>query len=205
MNEPKNSEAQFILASSSITRCKILTDAGYVVKVLTPNINEREARLSSSLALDSPSSIAEKLAKEKALRISSVYPKQTILAADQVLTCDGSLLSKPINESIAYEQLSYLSGKKHVLHTAVCLISPNVEIWTYIDNSYLTMRYLSPEFINKYLRLVGPTALNSAGCYQLERQGSQLFDRIEGDFFAILGLPLIPTMKQLRINKIVPV
>jgi septum formation protein len=199
-----NLKTQFILASSSPIRKKILNNAGYVVQVVTPEINEAQIRFVAKATLKSPNNTAKDLAKEKAIAVSKNYPERHVLAADQILTCGDRWYSKPSDQSAAQEQLLCLSDKLHVLHTAVCLISPNAELWTHTEESYLTMRYLSGDFITQYLLSIGSSAFNSAGCYQLERQGSQLFERIEGDFFAILGLPLIPIMRQLRNNEIVP-
>jgi septum formation protein len=203
---PKTNElhVQFLLASSSSIRYRLLTNAGYLVKAIAPNIDEERIRSISRGMLRSPNETAAKLAKEKALIILKNYPRMCVLAADQILTCDGHWFSKPLNYDSARKQLSCLSGKRHILHTSVCIVSAVTQLWIHTDNSYLTMRDLSADFISRYLCSIGPGGFNSAGCYQLENQGSQLFDCIEGDFFSILGLPLVATIRQLRTNKIEP-
>ena len=196
--------SQFILASKSRIRKEILTKAGYLFDAAPSNVDEVEILHHSRQALESPSSTANKLATRKALIISQKFPRQHVLAADQILTCENLWLRKPHNISAGREQLFHLSGKLHVLHTAVCIMSPSGQTWTHMERSHLTMRHLSAKFIDKYLSSIDSDALSSAGCYQLEGYGSQLFDVINGDFFAILGLPLIPTMRQLRAYEIVP-
>ena len=204
MPEAKELHTQFVLASSSLTRYRLLRDAGYLVETVAADVDEASIRSLLKKLSTTPNEAATKLSREKASTVSKAYPGVFVLAADQILTCDGRWFSKPLDKDAAQEQLSYLSGKRHILHTSVCLISSNTQLWTHTENSYLTMRDLSTDFIKKYLHSVDSGAFSSAGCYQLENQGSQLFDCIEGDFFSILGLPLIPTMRQLRENEIEP-
>jgi septum formation protein len=144
------------------------------------------------------------LAELKALRISSRRPGAFIIGADQILVCNGVLFEKPANRAAAETQLRTLSGASHELVSAVCVARDGGVIWHHIDTAQLTMRVLSEDFIKAYLDAAGAEILANVGAYALEGLGAQLFARVRGDYFTILGLPLLPLLDFLREHNIVP-
>jgi septum formation protein len=187
-----------ILASSSPTRRRILQQAGVVFEPVAPTIDERaaEAPLVSSgmVAAD----VAMALAMVKAVHVSEEVDEALVIGADQTLELDGERLTKPGNMETARRQLLKLRGRTHELHSAVCCTRGGQVLWQYGASARLRMRAFSPAFVGRYLADVGRTALGSVGAYQVEGRGIQLFEEIEGDFFAILGLPLLPLLAFLR-------
>ena len=127
-----------------------------------------------------------------------------MIGADQILVCDGKLFSKPGDIAEARAHLEALSGKRHDLITATVIARAGASIWRRVDIARLTMRDLSPDFITDYLEKTGGDVLGSVGCYRLEGMGVQLFQHIEGDYFAILGLPLVAVLDFLRLHRVVP-
>jgi septum formation protein len=142
--------------------------------------------------------VADALAELKALRVSSSDPDALVLGADQVLVCEGMVFSKAETMDTAREQLQRLRGRRHQLVTAAVLAKGAAPIWRHVDISTLWMRDVSDGFLESYLGTEGDALLGSVGCYRLEAMGSQLFERIEGDYFSILGLPLVPLLAALR-------
>jgi septum formation protein len=142
--------------------------------------------------------VAEVLARAKAEAVSDLAQDAFVIGADQVLAFEDQIISKPDGMAAARRQLLDLNGKTHQLHTAVAIASNGVTIWAQTDIATLTMRKLTPEFIGHYLAAAGEAVLASVGAYQIESIGIQLFDKIEGDFFSILGLPLLPLLDTLR-------
>lgn len=188
-----------ILASESKSRARILEAAGLAFIVEPPGLDEAVMRqaVSGEQALN-PHDVAEVLARAKAEAVSELAPKAYVIGGDQVLALGKTILTKPDSMEAARRQLLDLSGKTHNLHTAVAVATNGETIWAETTVASLTMRKLSPEFIGHYLAAAGDEVLNSVGAYQLESLGVQLFDKIEGDYFSILGLPLIPLLDTLR-------
>lgn len=143
--------------------------------------------------------LAQMLAQMKAQIVSAeAGADQYVIGADQVLTCEGRMFDKPKNLDQVRENLCFFRGKTHTLHSAVT-VARNGEIkWSHVAEAHLTMRTYSDEFVAHYVRRVGDKLLKSVGCYQLEGPGVQLFERIDGDYFTILGLPLLPLFTYLR-------
>jgi septum formation protein len=146
----------------------------------------------------SPHDIAEVLARAKAEAVSDLAPKAYVIGSDQVLALRDTIFTKPDSMEAARRQLLDLSGKTHELHTAVAVATNGEMIWADTTLATLTMRKLTPEFIGRYLAAAGEEVLNSVGAYQIESLGVQLFEKIDGDYFSILGLPLIPLLDTLR-------
>ena len=188
-----------ILGSSSKTRARILERAGLEFRALAPDLDETAMRaaMGDENALD-PSDVAEVLARAKAEAISHLAREAIVVGGDQVLSMDGRIFGKPGSMEEARTQLLDLSGKTHQLHTSLALAKNAVTVWAETDVVTLTMRRLSPEFIGRYLATSGEAVLGSVGAYQIEALGIQLFEKIDGDFFSILGLPLLPLLDALR-------
>lgn len=188
-----------ILASASKSRARILEAAGLAFIVEPPGLDEGVMRqaVSGERSL-APPDVAEVLARAKAEAVSDLAPKAYVIGGDQVLALGDTILSKPESMEAARRQLLDLSGKSHTLHTAVAVATNGETIWAEITVATLTMRKLSPEFIGRYLAAAGEEVLSSVGAYQIESIGVQLFEKIDDDYFSILGLPLIPLLGTLR-------
>jgi len=188
-----------ILASTSKSRARILEAAGLAFIVEPPGLDESVMRqaVSGGGSL-SPHDVAEVLARAKAEAVSDLARKAYVIGGDQVLARGKTIFSKPDSVEAARRQLLDLSGKAHTLHTAVAVATNGETIWADTTIATLTMRKLSPEFIGRYLAAAGEEVLSSVGTYQLESLGAQLFEKIDGDYFSILGLPLIPLLDTLR-------
>lgn len=188
-----------ILASSSKIRALLLEAAGLAFIVEPPGLDESIMRQAvGGERLLSPSDVAEVLARAKAEAVSDLARPAYVIGADQVLSFGDTVLSKPDSMEAARRQLLDLRGKSHTLHTSVALATNGATVWAETHTTTLTMRKLSPEFIGRYLAAAGEEVLSSVGAYQIESLGIQLFDRIEGDYFTILGLPLLPLLAALR-------
>jgi septum formation protein len=188
-----------ILASSSKTRARLLEAAGLAFIVEPPGLDESVMRQAVSGAQSlAPHDVAEVLARAKAEAVSDFAPKAYVIGADQVLAFGDLIISKPETMEAARRQLLDLSGKTHTLHTAVAVATNGETIWAETTMATLTMRKLSPEFIGRYLTAAGEEVLSSVGAYQIESLGVELFDKIDGDYFSILGLPLVPLLDTLR-------
>ena len=188
-----------ILASGSKSRARILEAAGLAFIVEPPGLDEAVMRqaVSGERSL-SPHDVAEVLARAKAEAVSDLARQAYVIGGDQVLALGQTVFSKPDSMEAARRQLLDLRGKTHTLHTAVAVATNGETIWAETTIATLTMRKLSPEFIGRYLAAAGDEVLNSVGAYQLELLGVQLFEKIDGDYFSILGLPLIPLLDTLR-------
>jgi len=188
-----------ILASSSKSRAKLLEAAGLAFIVEPPGLDESAMRqaVAGGEAL-APHDVAEVLARAKAEAVSEVAPKAHVIGGDQVLAFGDVIMSKPESMEAARRQLLDLSGKTHTLHTSIAVATNGETIWADTTVAILTIRKLSPEFIGRYLAAVGEDVLSSVGAYQIESIGVQLFEKIDGDYFSILGLPLIPLLDMLR-------
>ena len=187
-----------ILASSSQSRIKMLKDAGLTFDVKPADIDERAIELDLKIDNSSPEQIAGKLASVKALSVSQNFNDSLVIGADQTLSVDGMQINKVDDLESAREKIARLSGKTHCLHSAVSCHHNGSELWKFISTAYMSMRSLDSAEIDNYISQAGVEILSSVGCYQLEGIGIQLFEKIEGDFFTILGLPLLPLLKFLR-------
>jgi septum formation protein len=188
-----------ILASSSKSRARMLEAAGLSFIVEPPGLDEAVMlqAVSGEDALG-PHDVAEVLARAKAEAVSDLARKAYVIGCDQVLALGDAIFTKPDNMEAARRQLLDLSGKTHTLHTSVAVATNGEAIWAETTIATLTMRKLSPEFIGRYLAAAGEEVLSSVGAYQLESLGVQLFEKIDGDYFSILGLPLLPLLDTLR-------
>jgi septum formation protein len=188
-----------ILASSSRIRARLLEAAGLAFIIEAPGLDEAAMREAiGGEGVLAPEDVAEVLARAKAEAVSELAKDALVIGADQVLAFGSAILSKPESMEAARKELLDLSGKTHRLHTAVALAKGGETIWTHSEISTLKMRRLSPEFVGRYLAAAGEELLSSVGAYQLEGLGIQLFEKIEGNYFSILGLPLLPLLDALR-------
>jgi septum formation protein len=185
-----------VLASKSAIRHAILRDAGIPVEIVPADIDERamEQRADSRDA----GAVAALLAREKARTIASRLPGRLVLGADQTLALGERRFSKPIDREAAREQLKMLDGRTHELHTAIALARGDATLHEHREVARLTMRAFSDEFLDAYLDAMGDAVTTSVGGYQLEKAGIQLFERIAGDHFVILGLPLLALLQYFR-------
>jgi len=185
-----------VLASKSTARRALLAGAGIAVEVLPADIDERgiEAKAPAQEA----GAAAALLAREKARAVAAQRPGRLVLGADQTLVLGSRRFSKPADWAAAAEQLRALRGQTHALHSALSVMRDGKVLFEHADAARLTMRKFSDRFLQQYLEAAGDAVNASVGGYQLEKPGIQLFERIEGDYFTILGLPLLPLLDFLR-------
>lgn len=191
-----------ILASTSKIRGRILSAAGIKFSVLDSELDEEKAK--SSLADFSPRNISLELAKLKSEKTSTLHPKAMTIGADQVLGFENQIFNKPVSRADAEKQLSILRNATHTLYSAVSCSIAGAEVWNHCSEARLTMRDFTPEFLSSYLDSSPADYLSSVGAYKLEEAGIQLFEKIEGDYFTILGLPMLPLLGFLRQRGIIP-
>ncbi|WP_296740640.1 Maf-like protein [Mesorhizobium sp.] len=189
---------KIILASGSPYRKAMLINAGLDIEAVPAEVDERalEAPLEGSGA--SPEDVASILAEAKATEVSGRRPGALVLGCDQTLSLGDEVFHKPADMEGARRHLLALSGKTHQLNSAAVLCRDGEVLWRHVGIASLTMRKLDPGFIGRHLARVGAKALSSVGAYQIEGEGIQLFEKIEGDYFTIVGLPLLPVLKELR-------
>lgn len=187
-----------ILASASPFRANMLADAGLVFEAESPGIDERAVEEAVAGSGVSPEDLALILAEAKALDVGERHPAALVIGCDQTLSLGDTVLHKPENMEEARRRLLALSGKTHQLNSAVVLTQGANVLWRHVETARLTMRDLDPRFIGRHLSRVGEKALRSVGAYQIEGEGIQLFEAIEGDHFTIVGLPLLPLLARLR-------
>jgi len=188
---------EIILASQSLARRAILEGAGVAIETASPGVDEDAAKASLLAEGCTPRDIADALAELKAIKASRSRPG-LVIGADQTLDLHGKLYDKAATIEDARERLKLLRGETHRLHSAVVVARDGTPIWRNLETATLTMRDFSDAFLEDYLRTEGPAALGSVGCYRLEGPGAQLFAKIQGDYFAILGLPLLGLLDFLR-------
>jgi septum formation protein len=195
----KPSLHQIVLASASKARREMLASAGVAFTVEPADVDEPAIRRELAKKGDAdPPQVAEILARAKAEDVSRKHNGSLIVGADQVLALGTEILSKPADAGAARRSLLHLKGRTHELHSAVALAEGGKVSWSHIATARLTMRDFSDAFLDEYLRRAGDRIGQSVGAYELEGLGVQLFERIEGDYFTILGLPLLPLLTELR-------
>lgn len=204
VKQPEASRPSVLLASESRTRVALLRQAGISCTVERPGIDEDEIKRALRRERATAVEAAETLAELKAVKVSRRHAGALVIGADQILECEGEWLGKPADLDRARAQLSALRGKSHELATAVVVARDGARIWHHVALARLHMRAFSDAFLDLYLASVGRAACDSVGAYQLEGLGVQLFSRVEGDYFAILGLPLLPLLDFLRNHGVVP-
>ena len=193
-----------ILASASKSRANLLRAAGVAVEIVPAHADEDAIKASLKAEGATAAQCAETLAELKAVQVSQRYDNALVIGADQMLECEGAWFDKPADLAAARNHLVTLRGKTHVLPTAVAVALNGSRIWHHVAMPRLTVRNYSDAFIDTYLETAGPSVLSSVGAYQLEGLGAQLFSKIEGDFFTILGLPLLQLLGFLREHEVVP-
>jgi septum formation protein len=185
-----------VLASGSTVRRALLEAAGIPLEVRPASIDERAIEAGSPDK--DPVAIAALLAREKALRVAADMPGRLVVGADQVLTFEGRRLDKPVDRAAARAQLQAFAGRPHELHAAVAVARDRALLFEHADVARLTVRPLSESFLDRYLDAAGAAVTVSVGAYQIEGIGIQLFDRLDGDHFTVMGLPLLPLLAYLR-------
>ncbi|MEG3616948.1 nucleoside triphosphate pyrophosphatase [Magnetovibrio sp. PR-2] len=184
-----------VLASTSQARTQMLSAAGLEHIVHGANIDETTLQNSWS---DTPARLAETLAEAKALNVSPEHADALVIGCDQVLALGDEILTKPGSPENVRAQLKYLRGKQHSLLSSVSVVQNGDVLWTHTDIAHLSVRDFSDAFLDVYVERVGEAVKSSVGGYHLEGLGAQLFDRIDGDYFTVLGLPLVPLLNFLR-------
>jgi septum formation protein len=192
-----------VLASQSLTRQALLANAGIDFEAVAAEIDERAVQQASGFL--TPGDIAALLAREKALSVSSRQPGKYVIGADQTLAQGERLFGKPADRPQAAEQLAALAGRSHELHSAVAVARDGKILFETVAIAAMTMRRLGEAEIDVYLDQAGEAVTSSVGAYQLEGLGVHLFERIEGDHFTILGLPLLPLLGFLRSERLLGV
>lgn len=188
---------ELILASGSAIRADLLTKARIPFTVQTAAVDEETIKASLLHEGIRPRDIADALAEAKAGRMGQKRPDVFVLGADQVLDLNGTLLSKPSSPEDAADHLGRLSGQTHKLYSAAVIYHEARPIWRFVGEARLTMHHLSAGFIDDYLQRNWAEVRHCVGCYQIEAEGAGLFSRIDGDYFSILGLPLMPLVSYL--------
>jgi septum formation protein len=189
-------DAPLILASKSQSRQTLLKGAGIPFVAIPADIDERA--IQSGSGLKDPGAIAALLARSKALQVAAREKGRAVLGADQTLALNGRMFSKPTGRVQAAEQVRALAGATHELHSAIAVVKDEKVLFEHVAVARMSMRRLSDVAIEKYLDAAGEAVTTSVGAYQLEGVGVHLFERIEGDHFTILGLPLLPLLGALR-------
>lgn len=189
-----------VLASKSFARRNMLGAAGIPIEIIAAAVDERA--IERTLGVDRhPDEIAMLLSWEKASEVSHRAASRLVIGADQTLALGDQRFSKPANRDEAREQLLHLRGKTHSLHSAVTLVQDGSVLFKVVDTARLTMRPFSDSFLEFYLDAAGAAVTESVGAYQLEKLGIHLFDKVEGDYFTILGMPLMPLLAYFRREK----
>lgn len=189
---------ELVLASTSKARARILMSAGLSFAVEPSDLDENPIKKMEAGKGSSAEQVAQVLALAKAHSISQRYPGSLVIGCDQMLDCEGTWYDKPATDAIVAEQLTSLRGKTHKLISAVSVVRDGKELWNTIGVTQLTMRNFSDSFLYDYIDKVGRLVKGSVGAYHFEGLGIQLFEKIEGDYFTILGLPLLPLLEFLR-------
>jgi septum formation protein len=187
-----------VLASASRPRARMLANAGVAVTVAPASVDETSIKASMQAAGGDVADVAEMLAATKAQQVSRNHGGKLVIGADQMLACDDRWFDKPADLTAARNQLLSLRGRSHELISAVCVVRDGAVIWHHIERATVTMRPFSDDFIDSYIENMGQAILATVGGYELEGLGAQLFSGIDGDYFTILGMPLLPLLDFLR-------
>ncbi|MEZ5855650.1 MAG: Maf family protein [Hyphomicrobiaceae bacterium] len=193
-------QKRIILASGSASRRSLLAGAGLTFDVVPSTVDEpavRRAMEQDGRAI-APAEVAMALAEAKALDVSAAHGDGLVIGGDQVLALGDRLFEKPGDLVAARRQLQDLKGRQHALVSAVVIAEGGQILWGHADTANMTVRAFSEDFLNWYVETAGPVVCQSVGAYQLEGIGAQLFERVEGDYFTVLGLPLMPLLGELR-------
>lgn len=185
-----------VLASGSKIRRTLLAAAGVALEIAPSDVDERAAEAAAPSS--SPAAMAALLARAKAFAVARLHPGRLVLGADQVLALDGRRFTKPADRAAARAQLRALAGRAHELHSAIAFVQDAKVLFEHVSTARLTMRALSEVFLERYLDAAGAAATESVGAYQLEGLGVQLFESVDGDYFTVLGLPLLAVLDFLR-------
>ncbi len=189
---------RIILASGSKARAAVLAAAGVTFEVAVAGVDEAAMKAGLLAQGNGPREVADALAELKAVRVSRKAPGALVIGADQTLDLDGQLFDKAESMAEAFARLQHLRGKTHKLHSAVVVARDGEVIWREVPAARLTMRPFTDDFLTAFLERGGESLLGAVGCYRLEDDGVQLFSRIDGDYFTILGLPLMGLLDLLR-------
>ena len=190
--------AKLILASKSASRRALMTGAGLSYEAIGAEIDERATEASLAARYAKPPEIAVELAREKARWVSERHPDAYVIGSDQVLSLGTRLFHKPLTMGEAADHIRAMSGQTHHLNCGVAIAFRGELLWSDVSIAAMTMRTISPSFLQAYLDMAGEGILQSVGAYQFEGPGIQLFEAIEGDFFTILGLPMLKLLAGLR-------
>ena len=192
---------KLVLASGSASRRTMLEAAGVPFEAVRPMVDEESAKASLRAEGVGARDLADALAELKALRVSGQLPGVLVLGSDSVVVlADGTMLDKPADRAAAAVQLAMLSGTTHDLYSAAVIAEGGRAIWRQVDRARLHVRQLSPAFIDSYLDKEWPAIAGCVGCYRMEGCGAQLFTRVDGSHFTVLGLPLLPVLDFLRVR-----
>jgi septum formation protein len=192
--EPIATGQTVILASASQSRAAVLRNAGVAIECRPAGIDEDTLKATYRRAGRSAADVAAGLAELKAQAISKDHAGQFVIGADQMLQCGTDWFDKPVDSDNARDHLRALRGKTHELYAAICVLRDGVCLWRHVEIARMTMRPFSDEFLDAYIDAVGEQVCQSVGAYQLEGLGARLFSAIDGDYFTILGLPLLPLL-----------
>jgi septum formation protein len=185
-----------VLASRSRIRQTLLAGAGIPVDVRPADLDERS--IEAGAPSQAPGATAALLARAKASAVAKLNPGRLTLGADQTLALGAERFAKPADRAVARQQLQALSGRTHELHSAIAFVTDGTILFEHVGVAHLTMRALSDRFLDLYLDATGSAATTSVGAYQIEGLGIQLFERVDGDYFTVLGLPLMAALDFLR-------
>lgn len=191
------------LASGSAVRATLLRNAGLSFTVAPARIDEATLRASMQAEGHTPRDLADLLAEFKAAKVAARQPEAMVIGCDQILDLDGRPLEKPVDPEDAREQLSALAGRTHDLYSAAVLFDQGTCQWRHVARVRLTMRPLSERYIEDYVARNWDEIRHCVGCYQLEGEAARFFTRIDGDFFTVLGLPLLPLLDHLATRGVI--